>query len=235
MPSPPKLDDGRGFVRRVEIQRQNDPENPRRADRHVGVTGKIEIQLEGIGEGTLPRGEKFERMSGIGAGEHRRRERRDAIRKNGLLGEPDEKDRETDRDVHGLGLKRLAAFELRHHLAVMDDRSGDELRKETDEQRVVRQAIIVSLSPGGIHQISDLLECEKGDAQGQNNGAQRVSGPAQGVDILEKEIRVFEIPQHAQVHGDADGQQHPRRMLARLPRDRPADRVVEQDRQANQH
>ena len=46
MPTPPKLGDRRRFVGREEIDRHRDVEHAGKSDRHVGITRKVEIELE---------------------------------------------------------------------------------------------------------------------------------------------------------------------------------------------
>ena len=54
VPAPPEIDDAGGLVGRIEIERQEDAEHQRNADRHVGIAGEIEIELERIGQRADP-------------------------------------------------------------------------------------------------------------------------------------------------------------------------------------
>ena len=54
VPAPPEIDDAGGLVGRIEIERQEDAEHQRHADRHVGIAGEIEIELEGVGQRADP-------------------------------------------------------------------------------------------------------------------------------------------------------------------------------------
>src|ERR1700722_10188647 len=55
MPAAPEFDDALRFVRRVEVERQRYPENGGKPNRHIGITGEIEIDLQRVGEGAVPR------------------------------------------------------------------------------------------------------------------------------------------------------------------------------------
>ena len=55
VPAPPQLDDAARSQRRVEVQRQQDAEHARDADRHIRIAGEIEIDLERVGERAAPR------------------------------------------------------------------------------------------------------------------------------------------------------------------------------------
>ena len=57
--------------------------------------------------------------------------------------------------VRPLGLR---ALELRDHVLVVEDRPGDQMRKISDEQRVMRQRVMRDLAAVGVDQERDLGE-----------------------------------------------------------------------------
>ena len=67
------------------------------------------------------------------------------------------------------------ARELGHHLLVVDDRSGDELGEEGDEQQVVGEVVFAGLAAVGIDEVGDLLEGEERDAERQDDRQGTVS------------------------------------------------------------
>ena len=67
---------------------------------------------------------------------------------------------------------RREASELRHDLGVMDDRPGDQLREEEDEQDEVPKAPGRRLAEVNVGQIGDLLKGEEGDAERQDDAQQ---------------------------------------------------------------
>jgi len=66
--------------------------------------------------------------------------------------------------------------ELRHHLAVVHDGSGDELRKEQHEQAVIAQAELGDAPGLDIDQEGDLLEGDERDAQRQDQPCEDEAG-----------------------------------------------------------
>ena len=88
VPAPPEIDDRGRLVGRVEIQRQEDAEHQRYPDRHVGIAGEIEIELERIGQRADPG--LIEGRRGRPEGD--RDQRLDAVGEAGLLEQADRKD-----------------------------------------------------------------------------------------------------------------------------------------------
>jgi hypothetical protein len=54
MPATLKIDFIICFVGRIEVNRQTNPKHSNKPDGHVGVTLKIEIELEGVGKSPSP-------------------------------------------------------------------------------------------------------------------------------------------------------------------------------------
>ena len=54
VPAPPEIHDARGLVRRVEVFRQAKAEHEAKADGHIRIAGKVEVELEGIAERSQP-------------------------------------------------------------------------------------------------------------------------------------------------------------------------------------
>jgi len=89
---------------------------------------------------------------------------------------------------------------------MMDDRTGNQVRKEGDEQQEIAQVVLADDAPADIHEISDLREGKKGYAQRKHDLAQDPVGAEHPVDIVDEEIGVFEIAQQQQIHRDAPKQ-----------------------------
>src|SRR5437764_12162938 len=82
----------------------------------------------------------------------------------------DQADREQEKargDMERLWLFVLGRSELRHHLAVVQDRTGDEMREEAHEERIVEKAWFLRPSAVHVDQIGDLREGEEADAERQ--------------------------------------------------------------------
>src|SRR5205823_610222 len=61
-----------------------------------------------------------------------------------------------------------------------------------------------------INQKGDLLEREKGDAKRQQDLCKEQIGPEESVEVVHKEIRVFKVTEHADVHDNSERQQSAR-------------------------
>lgn len=88
----------------------------------------------------------------------------------------------------------------------MDDRTGDELREEGDEERVVGEAVFARLALVRVDQVGDLLEGEEGDRQRQDDGVEVKVGAGEGVEAADGEVGVFEVAEQAEVEDDAGDQ-----------------------------
>jgi hypothetical protein len=62
VPAPPEFRDALRLVRRVEVFGELEAEHEAEADRHVRISGEIEINLEGVAEQTIPGIEPMERF-----------------------------------------------------------------------------------------------------------------------------------------------------------------------------
>jgi hypothetical protein len=154
VPAPPEIDDGGGLVRRIEIQRQEDAEHQRDADRHIRVAGEIEIQLEGVSERADP-GLVEGRSVGAEGG---RDQRLDAVGEAGFFEQPDREDDESAQDQMRIGAFGFFTLELRNHILVMQDRSRDQMREVGDEESVMRQRVTRDIAAIGVDQ-----ECNLGE------------------------------------------------------------------------
>ena len=94
---------------------------------------------------------------------------------------------------------------------ITDNRSRDKLRKEGDIQEVTGKARGgTDRSTEDIDKVADFLEGEKGNPDrkgdfGPCDGAETEQGE-KGVDLVDREIGVFEIAEQKQIYADADGQ-----------------------------
>ena len=55
MPPPPEVRDGRRGVRPIEILGELEAEDAAESDRHVGIPGEVEIELDGVRQRAEPR------------------------------------------------------------------------------------------------------------------------------------------------------------------------------------
>src|SRR5947207_758825 len=126
-----------------------------------------------------------------------------------LLGEPQQEPGEAEREVVGVQREPAAraAGELRHHLLVVQNGAGNQVREVGDEQQVREKALHLSLSLSEIDQIRDLRESEKRDAEWKEY---RMGCEADGVQRFERDEelkKVFEVEKSQKVQRDTAGQQ----------------------------
>ena len=80
-----------------------------------------------------------------------------------------------------------------------DNRAGDQLRKETDIQRVDIQGRQRGFAAPHVDNEGNLLEGEKTDSQRQNDTQRVVGGSGNPCDRLGHEICIFEHPEQAEI------------------------------------
>ena len=107
------------------------------AEGHVGVAGEVAVDLEGVGEQGDPGGPG---LVAVGVGEDRVGEQGHAVGDDPLLEQAHEE--ELHAEVARAQFQRLRPADLRQEVAGADDRPGDEVREEQDEQQEVRQAAL---------------------------------------------------------------------------------------------
>ena len=203
MPAPPEILNVQRQIRRVEILRDPDVHDPRRADGHVRISREVKIELNRIAQACCP---CRQARQACGIGKTLIGPNSKGICDRNLLEQPESQEKEACIDVFPIQKGVLEPRELGHHVPMMDNRSGDELGKESDKQGVVEKIIFFGLAMIAVHQVSDLLECEKADAQGQRDSRHRNGSTQHCVHVLHKEIRILEIPKQGDVEDDAKNQ-----------------------------
>ena len=178
VPSSPELDDVAGLVGGVEVEGQDDAEELGEAGGHVRVAGEIEVDLQGVGQRPGPRREECARGRG-GRVEDRGGGGGGAGGEDDLLEETEREHRQAHGEILGLRSIGLVAGELGHHLLVVKDGPGDEVRKVGHEQGVVDRAVLPGEPASDVHEEGDLGEGEEGDSQRQNQARPRLRGPGQ--------------------------------------------------------
>src|SRR4030095_10311870 len=83
---------------------------------------------------------------------------------------------------------------LSDHLAVMHDRTSDELWEEGHEQRVVDEIESVDLAPVRVHEERDLLERKKRDANRQNDFTEDDVEAGDRIEVVHEEVGILEVP-----------------------------------------
>ncbi len=233
VPARPEFDDVACLVGRVEIQREADAEHLRQAQRHVRIAREIKVKLERIAKAGAPRSKELQVARRC---EPRVGVRRDAIGQQHLLGQADHEQDRAHRQVLGLEAVILRLRELRHHFLVMQDRAGDQVRKERHEQHVAQQAALFHDARLAVQQITDLCEREERNAQRQDDVVHGCRRHAQVIQEVQQRHEILVVKQQRQI--GAHAQPHDQALqpgACDVVQDQLADQVVEGDGAGQQH
>ena len=206
MPAAPEILDARGDVRPAEVLGKTESEHASETDRHVGVAGKVEVDLQRIADKAKPRVPDRElcerhRENPIGRPG-------DDVRDQHLLGKTDDKPPDPVRQVVD---RDPSAGELIGDVAVADDRAGDQLRKQQQIQRGVDGTLLRRCIPAvDVHDVRDGVEGEKRDADGQQEPRHderlRMEREKQRVDVVGEKVGVLEDAEDDQVGRDRESE-----------------------------
>src|SRR5882762_11484808 len=127
---------------------------------------------------------------------------RNTVGDHRLLEQTEQEQRETDGEILLVKTGRRAV-ELRHHLAIVNDRTGNELRKEQHEQAIVLQRERLDAPRMNVDQKRDFLECDERYAQRQNDMSQDQVGAECIVYRGSEEIGVLEIAEKCDIERKA--------------------------------
>jgi hypothetical protein len=134
-----------------------EPEHAGQAHRHIGITGKIVVELKAVAQNRNPGGSAVERIPSLHRGIAGIRIDRETVRNDDFLEQSDHENADTHREIrrHVPSLRRT---DLRHDLGVVRDRTGDQLRKEGDEEGIVEQCEVAHQAAVGIHEKGNFLK-----------------------------------------------------------------------------
>ena len=230
MPAPPELDDAIRLVGRVEVDGQRDAEQQRETDCHVGVAGKVEVDLEGVAECRGPRLDECQMVAGRHCAERDRHELREAVREDDLLDESDAEYGDTLRDQQRLRPQDVPARELWHQLRVAHDRTGEQMRKEGNTRGITQRAGPPPAMSIGIHEKHDLLEGKERDPQRQRRANLGHRPAEERGQVHRGEPGVLVVAEKKKIRGDACRGQPPPPAVRARALDRQRQRVVQRDR-----
>ena len=111
---------------------------------------------------------------------------------------------------------------LRHHLGMVHNRTGNELREIRYKQAIVDEAVFLGGPGAGVAEVCDLLKREERDGQWQYNRRHGHRLRQQAVGLLDREMGILEIAQQPKVHRDPGRQ--PRRAPPLPPAETPPHR-----------
>ena len=180
------------------------PERPSHPDRHERVTGKVKVDLQGIGRKSEPGpgGRKVRESRGFHLGP----ERANVVCKQYLAPQPEDK----QRDSVLYRIKRdLAVFQFAVDIRIFHDWAGNQLREEDNKRPKVNDiALYLDLVEIDVDGIGHNLEGVKADPERQVfcDLKHREGGSKQRIEIHQQEIAVFEKCEesHAEHHRNCE-------------------------------
>src|SRR5262249_33640552 len=146
VPAPPEIDQRERFVRRVEIEREAHADHQRQANRHVGIAGKIIVELEREAAHPDPAIDQADWLTRGCRVENRRGILRHDVCEQHFLGKSERKPGQTEAEVGNVEAEIFLEVELRHDFFVMIDRTGNEMREKRDEKRVMKWFVLARLA-----------------------------------------------------------------------------------------
>ena len=236
---PPELGDGRGDIGVVEVLGEVEAQHLTHADAHQGVAGKVEIELERVGDDAQPDqrggsvGEAHEGDGGaVRHADDVRPERTDGVGQQDFLCQAEGEQGHAVLDL----LELTAAFvdvETVGDVPVLDDGAGDELGEHDDVSTEIDDVMLRFHIPAvDVDGVGKGLEGVEADAQRQYADALngRKTGAEDGIDAAEHEICILEVEEHPETARQRDEQQDETGGLALLEALKPqAAEVVDED------
>ena len=194
MPAAPEILNGFGDIRVAEIFGKIKAENSPETDRHIGIAGKIKVDLQSIGENTDPRTYKRQRRKVFA--EQFFSKRPCKIGKNRFFEKTDTKPhRAARRFLDSTG----ALVDLFTDIAVTDNRAGNELREHRHIQKhFVKLRLHLHLAAVHVNNISKRLEGIKRNANRQRKPQKRNGNVEKAVGVGRKKVKIFKQPQRRQ-------------------------------------
>ena len=205
VPAAPELGDTLTDIGVVEVFEELEAEHITKTARHIRITGKVEVDLEGIGEDARPRAQPAVLLTGdddrLAHGAH-------LVGDQHLFGETHTE------DAHALGevVERLTAvIQLIGDVLIADDRAGDQLREqryigaEGDDVLLHRRFSAIDIDGVG-HRLEG-IEADTDRQVGQLRD--RDVREREHIDGLEDHAGILEEAEHTQVD---DHRRHQKRL-----------------------
>ena len=142
MPSPPEINNGFCLVRGIEIDGKFQVQHKPQANCHLAVAREIKIQLVCISNSASPR---FDYTNLSRPTEHVGYPRRNLICDINLFEQANDKQRQPERQISVIRNKIPQSRKLRHHSAVIDNRSSNQMWKNRHKQQIMKKRPPLSL------------------------------------------------------------------------------------------
>ena len=220
VPAAPEIAQIGRQIRAAEILRQHESEQQRRADRHFGVGGEIEKELEREGERRGPGFAEIEHAL-RGLREELVDRWRETVGEQHLLGEADREDHQARADARPHPLAPRVERKLRHQLIVPHDRPRDHMREHQHEQCERPERIKRRVPAHAVDQIRDELEREEADADRQDEMRARQHDAGRCLERDKQEVEILERAERGEVEHNAGNEPRPRAGLFIGAREQP--------------
>ena len=194
MPAPPEIGNTVGKKRIVEVFHKSEPQHPAKANSHVGVTGKVEIDLETVGDDTQPcRQYRGSSLRGCCLPQ-----KTDVICQQYLF--PDT----AGKAFHTIGKEvsgAIPVLQLLRYRLVADDGTRNQLGKQCHIRAEIDDVFLgPCLAPVDVDGIAHGLKGVEADADRQRQIRLGERRAEQGIDRADQEVTVFEYAQQAKVY-----------------------------------
>ena len=212
VPALPELGHRAGDIGIVKVLLKAEAEHAPQADGHVGIAGKVKIDLQAVAQRAQP-GHGRRELPRPRQGEGPLRRHGEVVGQQDLLGKAQNK--ALDPLLEALRV-HAAASDLLRHAVVAHDGAGDELGEKGDVQPQIQDvALHLSRPPVHVDAVGERLEGEKGNADGQAQPHRFHAQPQQGVQVFNGEVQILEGEEDPQVQ--RHGQDQQRLFPAALP------------------
>ena len=210
MPALPKIGHARSDIGVVEVFRERKTEDVCQSQRHIGIAGEIEIQLHRVADGGEPRQPRVDELCGEDSVHHAP----DDVGNEQFFGQADHEPPDTLRRLFG-GV--LPVVDLRRGVFPAQDRAGEDIWEERDEQRRAQGVFCHARGLSvDLDDIADGREREKRHAEGKSESGQNKGRAEKDVYVSHEEIQVFICRQNTKVIHYCDSDQKPAEGLSLL-------------------
>ena len=158
MPASPEFLDRCRMIRSAKVFRNPDVEKARYARSDVAVPAKVVIELKCVSRCPDPRCSHIQRLARIESARHQWRQQ---IRDQHFFRQANHNQHQPSRQITRQHTMPHAAFKLRHHHLVPENRARQQMREKSDEQRIIANVVGPIFPLIRINQISNLRKCEK--------------------------------------------------------------------------
>ena len=202
MPSPPEVGDRGSEIGEIEIDREGVTKQSSDGDCHVGVAGKVTVNLDRVKKHADPGARS---TVGLWIGKKLIDKRRDPIRHARLFDEAAEEKHQCGAHVDLCPSR--PGFGLRKKMHRSNDRTRHEGREEADKKGEIEKAAFRADMPAiNLDRIANRLKGVKADSVRKNDpeGMERRLEPNRGKKLLgraDEEIQIFEDAKCSEIGG----------------------------------